>query len=360
MSSSSSPSARALGILLLLLLLNPSAAHYNIKDPMPYNRIECNLPRCRGPCPPIWRGGNAAARNSPSNPSRTWHRGQTVTIEWNRNNHEGGYYRRSLVPVKYMNDASWHKRTAFEWGCFNQNKYHCGRHKSCGTDKHGDAYRNHMRVPNVFPDGDYVFSMAWFGGLHWRRDRAEFSDYHTCAFVRIRGGAFHASHTPTFTPGRILSRRPTINRPPPGKCAATSTFLGQCGGRPCHGRPVRFGVAGVFAHGRRPPRVLLRDLQGAMQHGPVRFASSRGENRAVQRHRQQRQRDSRQWQKKQQWRQTRRLTPRKGGSRGRSLCHQPVPRRVGSWGRRGSRHWWNARAQWWRRHNYCKQCRYRC
>ncbi len=64
--------------------------------------------------------------------------------------------RMSLVPVAHMNNAWWHKRTAFMWSCFAANKFRCGRHWSCGTDRGGFAFRNWIKVPEVFPDGDYV------------------------------------------------------------------------------------------------------------------------------------------------------------------------------------------------------------
>eukprot|EP00171_Calliarthron_tuberculosum_P009507 IDg9507t1 len=139
----------ALAPLALTFFARSALAHYNLKDPMPYNPIDCNAPDCRGPCPPIWKTGGGAARNSAATPSRTWRRNTHVTIEWHRNNHEGGFYRRSLVPVRHMNDYKWHKKAAFEWGCFTQNRYYCGHKPACGTDKEQYAYRNSMRVPSV-------------------------------------------------------------------------------------------------------------------------------------------------------------------------------------------------------------------
>lgn len=239
--------------LLVAALLSLAAAHFNFYKPMPYNPIDCNKPDCQGPCPPIWKTGRAKARNSPSNPSATWQRGQNVQIEWNRNNHEGGYYRRSLVPVKYMNSFDWHKKTAFEWGCWNQNRYFCGFKKECGTDKKGMGYRNTMTVPKTFPDGDYVFAMLWYGGLHWRRNKAHFSDYHSCAFVRIKGGELVSKHTPTFVRGT------NHRKVKAGTCASTSSFIGECGGGPCDKNKVTEDVPGVFRNGK-PQDVLLSNL----------------------------------------------------------------------------------------------------
>lgn len=244
----------ALHTLVLLALIAMVAAHYNLKSPMAYNPVDCNRPDCSGPCPPIWTTGNGKARNTPSNPSALWKRGEVVNIEWHRNNHEGGYYRRSLVPVKHMFDAAWHKRMAFEWGCWTQNRFFCGKKDECGTDKDGFAYRNAMKVPTVYPDGDYVFAMVWFGGLHWRRQKALFSDYYTCAYVRIEGGALEKSHTPDFIVG--TNHREVA----PGTCRSTSAFAGECGGEPCDSNKPVEDVPGVFRNGNTPPDVLLEDL----------------------------------------------------------------------------------------------------
>ena len=143
---------------LVLLQVSKTQAHFNLRTPVPYNKIDCNLPRCKGACPPIWRTGRARARNSPQRPAEVWRRGTTRRIIWHRNNHEGGFVRMSLVPVQHMNNHRWHTRTAFFWSCFAANKFRCGRHKSCGTDRNGFAFQNWVRVPEVYPDGDYVVS----------------------------------------------------------------------------------------------------------------------------------------------------------------------------------------------------------
>lgn len=170
--------------------------HYNLKHPAPYNDFQCspaskNDPICGPGCPTILSSGIQKAHNTPATPSAVWRRGQNVTIEWHRNNHEGGFYRRSLVPVDNMFDISWHARTAFGWGCWSQGTFLCGglpASGSCGTDLRGLAYSNNMTVPAVFPDGDYVFAMVWYGGIDLPKRVTFFPDYYTCAFVRIEGG----------------------------------------------------------------------------------------------------------------------------------------------------------------------------
>lgn len=253
-------------ILIFSIYCRIIEAHYNLKDPFPYNPIDCNPPECLGPCPSVWKSGHGKLRNSPSSPSRTWHRGQNVTIEWQRNNHEGGFYRRSLVPVQYMNSDYWHEKTAFEFGCWSQGRFSCGKSgelEPCGTDYHGLAYRNNMTVPFVFPDGDYVFAMVWYGGLHWRLTKANFANYFTCAFVRIEGGPLKIEHYPSFNSGR--SNADNV----PGKCLTSSTFIGECGGVKCKRNEVQYSLPREFLAGKFPLPLSLNNLTEAMYNTSV-------------------------------------------------------------------------------------------
>lgn len=344
---------------------------------MPYNPIDCNVPDCRGPCPPIWKTGGGAARNSPSRPSRVWRRDTHVTIEWHRNNHEGGFYRRSLVPVKHMNDYKWHEKTAFEWGCFTQNRYYCGKKSACGTDKEHFAYRNSMRVPSVFPDGDYVFAMVWFGGIHWRRNRGFFSDYWTCAFVRIEGGALKEAHTPTFNAGK--NHRANV---PKGKCAATSNWVGQCGGYPCKRNPVWASEPGAFEAGKTPANVYQADISHALGKRPVAYSRPKGKKvRKVKkkaqsaavilskrkhdwRTRQRRKEDARKREHQKYWKEVQRRRSvqleRNQEKNGKRKAPPKPPKPTGAWGPRGSMLWWEKRNQFWKWRNYCDRYAWMC
>eukprot|EP00171_Calliarthron_tuberculosum_P016302 IDg16302t1 len=93
--------------------------HFNLRQPKPYNPVECNARHCSGPCPLLKTGQS-------SSPTAIWRRGQRVTIEWHKNNHRDGFYRRSLVPVSKMNNWAAHDATAFDWGCWSQNAFQCG------------------------------------------------------------------------------------------------------------------------------------------------------------------------------------------------------------------------------------------
>lgn len=94
---------------------------------------------------------------------------------------EGGFYRRSLVPVRHMFNAKIHRKTAFQFGCWEDGRTKCkgsGRNM-CGTDDERYIYQNAMVVPTNIPDGKYVFAMVWYGGLKYTRKRPLFPDYHS-------------------------------------------------------------------------------------------------------------------------------------------------------------------------------------
>eukprot|EP00171_Calliarthron_tuberculosum_P009348 IDg9348t1 len=283
----------ALIVLLTVAALSPVHAHTNLAKPAPWNPIDCNPPECQTPCPPIWSHGKSRARNTPDTPSATWKRGSFQKIVWHRNNHEGGYFRRSLVPVKHMWSHRWHQKTAFEWGCFSQGLFKCGYSPECGTDKNGYAYSSYVRIPEVYPDGVYVFAQAWFGGLHYKRKRAFFSDYYSCAYVHIKGGRLIPRYKPTFWAGKQY--RSGLN----GKCASTSAYLGQCKGEPCHANQALSGVATWTIRIAAPPlksasssnqtQAMRHELAVTFLHtsafeavlGISRLASTRQSNRAI-------------------------------------------------------------------------------
>ncbi len=246
-------------VFLLAALTSRVAAHSNLGYPLPYNRLACKAGArwCHGGCPPLWRSGWARARNRPGLPAAVWRRGQTVDIVYHKNNHRGGFFRRSLVPVRHMFDNAWHCRGAFEWGCWSQGAFKCGRSQLCGEDQFGLSYKTKMKVPLVFPDGDYVFAQVWYGGVFWRGTRPEFPDYTACSFVRIRGGPTAPLHHPTFSRGH--NRRRSI---PNGVCETGSLWPDECGGRACIHKKVKYTKPGEFLRGRRPPPVQAAFYRG--------------------------------------------------------------------------------------------------
>lgn len=239
---------RTIFLAILFLALGSARAHTNLGYPLPYSIVSCKTTRwwCNGTCTPIW----GRMRNSPKRPAAVWKRGSWVLIVYHKNNHHGGFWRRSLVPVKHMFSKAWHKRGAFQWGCWSQGMFKCGKSALCGGDAEGRAFRTWMRVPKVFPNGDYVFVQTWYGGLHWRGVRPQFPDYTSCSFVRIAGGPTAPTHRPTFKRG-VNNKRIV----PRGLCSTGKLFIGECSGAECKKRRSFFSKPGEFLRGKRPPLV---------------------------------------------------------------------------------------------------------
>ena len=177
---------------------------------------------------------------------------------------------RSLVPVQQMFNDRWHQITAFQWGCFAQGRFKC-RYKlgptsdrlrflrACGTDDKGNAFSSVMRVPEVFPDGDYVFSQVWYGGVNVLKSgkKIMFPDFKTCAFVRIRGGLrLKAAYRPQFNAG--VPGKPDTPR---GICRSFASYVSECGGLSCKKNKIRWDVPAEFRLGKYPPSVQLKYLK---------------------------------------------------------------------------------------------------
>eukprot|EP00171_Calliarthron_tuberculosum_P013183 IDg13183t1 len=245
------------------------------------------------------------------------------------------------------------------------------------------------------------------------RRRAHFSDYYTCAFVRIRGGPLTDKHAPTFVPGRHYR-----DNVPRGKCVSTSSFLGECGGQECKKNAVFTGVPKAFRNGKRPRALFRNDFEmGARRsHGSqVHAENMKGERKALEENKKEQKRDdedaeeqelekkkmrveekkrkakkrkakkrkankrkakkrkankrkankrkankrkAKKWTAKKWQAKSRRHTYKAGGF----TCgggHVP-PRPAGAWGPRNSNMWWRKRAMWWTHYNYCLYCAKDC
>lgn len=225
----------------------PAAAHSFLTVPLPLSTMAgCRIGgsgndavfgKCGGPCP----NSGFRADSSVANPAAVYRRGATYEVRWSRNNHEGGFVRWALVPVSKMFDRAAHDRYAFHWSCWNINRFQCtamNKHRDCDFDRNGEAFRDWLTIPPVFPDGDYVLGWTWYGG--GQGDIGHFGDYYDCSFVRLEGGAPQVSaHTPTFAGG---------------SCLATVDQLGICKREPCTPmRKVRRRVPKEFEAGKPQP-----------------------------------------------------------------------------------------------------------
>jgi len=180
------PPAKALlaATLLLTALVaaattapTPAAAHSSLHKPVSMSyATDCRIGgppgfirNCPGPCPnmKIRRTGRGS---SVDKPAIVIGRGASLPVVWGRNNHEGGFIRWSIVGVADQWKWDAHRAAAFHWNCFSAGRFNCGSGdgKACADDSRNEAFRDVLRVPAIYPDGDYVLSwVRWREGAAW-------------------------------------------------------------------------------------------------------------------------------------------------------------------------------------------------
>ncbi|CDF36341.1 unnamed protein product [Chondrus crispus] len=119
-----------------------------------------------------------------------------------------------------------HSELAFRYSCFESGSHTCDieEKQGCGTDTL--LYQAKVEIPKCYPDGDYVLSWAWFGGLSM--GSSLFGDYYSCSFVQIQGGEKKDKCEPRFQPGE--------NTRKPDSCYSSVGAVGICEKEPCLGR----------------------------------------------------------------------------------------------------------------------------
>lgn len=193
--------------------------------------------------------------NSQFSPYATYQRGETLDVKWVLNNHRGGFVRLGFVPVEAMWNKQAHKRLAQFYGCWDFDLEPCSGERWCGTDKGSESIHKVITVPTCLPDGDYVFSYAWFGGLHYSKTKGHFPDFHHCSHVRISGGVFGTCQA-VFEPGD----GPSVSLDGL-MCHTSATDVGQCGLTGCRSPGSSlFAVPDVF-QGAGPPEFDVGDVQ---------------------------------------------------------------------------------------------------
>lgn len=168
-----------------------------------------------------------------------YQRGQTVSMKWGRNNHIGGFVRFSLVPKHLRMNKQAHERMAFRYACFESGKHQCNL-QNCGTDVW--LYKTNVVIPTSYPDGNYILSWAWFGGISV--GKSYFGDYYSCTPVRIQGGPTTASYTPIFEGGENLYNS--------SRCRTAVDRLGICVREPCRGHNEKKMKPYPFSENRAP------------------------------------------------------------------------------------------------------------
>lgn len=232
-------------LLLTLLLLTEqqtaTTAHSILGYPKPYTTKSC---RGCSACRRI-KNPDHKRRNSKRRPAAVWRRGQKVTIRWYKNNHEGGFVRLSILPWRKKFSGKAHHKFAIYYGCWEQGLHACGR-KSCGSDRRKRAFSRKIIVPRVIPNGVYIFSYMWYGGMSESRRTGRYGDYTSCSYVRIRGGRRTKYYRPFFRAGdtgRFATK-------PPGKCHTSASRPRVCS-RGCRRKKPTVGIPSFFRGGKK-------------------------------------------------------------------------------------------------------------
>lgn len=248
-----------LGLLLSLSFLTLTSGHSFLTNPEPYttryHTRHCRGAECVNACPIEYNAGMA---NTIANPAKTWSRGETVNIQWAKNNHDGGFVRLGLVPVGVMNDRSWHERLTIMHGCWHSGMTGCKGSKECGTDRSGTAFERKVKIPTVFPDGDYILGFVWYGGV--RKQRGFFPDFFSCSHIRISGGPLGGRHSAYFEAGDGPSEFVRDDM-----CYTSADFIGDCGTKGCVKKQAFWAVPRAFSGRSSPTSFTPEVVEKAME-----------------------------------------------------------------------------------------------
>jgi len=178
----------------------------------------CRGAACLGPCDvPLSRMTRAAINVA---------RGDTITVQWPRNNHAGGFIRFAWAPTSQSDshtafDSNVQRITCHEvGGCGPSNPSDPNGGDSGPGDGSSRACTVTLTVPPHLTDGAWTLQWAWFGGAF------ALGDYYSCVDYRVSGGAA-GSFTPSFVGG-------DYSYPGQQKCKFFNTDkLHRCINEPC-------------------------------------------------------------------------------------------------------------------------------
>jgi len=180
----------------------------------------CRGPACLGPCDVKL----AQART----PQTTVQRGASITVEWPRNNHAGGFIRFAWAPTVSSDshapfDAGVQMIVCHEiGGCKPDNPNDPNGGDSGAGDGSFQPCKTTITVPGHLTDGAWTLQWAWFGGAF------ALGDYYSCVDYIVSGGALTAQITPYFKGG-------DYSFPGQNKCKFFNTDrLHQCVNEPCN------------------------------------------------------------------------------------------------------------------------------
>jgi len=181
----------------------------------------CRGPACLGPC-------DVPMSRASSNPT-TITRGQSINIQWPRNNHAGGFIRFAWAPTSQSDSASVFDNGVQEihcheiGGCHPDDPNNPNGGDSGPADGSSRACQVSITVPSYLTDGAWTLQWAWFGGAF------ALGDYYSCVDYKVSGGvAIGAKANAVFYGG-------DYTYPGQKKCKFFNTDrLHQCVNEPCN------------------------------------------------------------------------------------------------------------------------------
>lgn len=245
--------------------------HSSLTIPEPYTRKLCKEPDC--PACPEFPSDRSLMSNDEDRPEVTWQRGQEVEVRWAKNNHDGGFVRLGIVPINRMFDFDAHDKFAIYYGCWEQGLQRCEnvngnchfncRNYDCAADKRNRVYSRKMVVPKTIPDGIYAFAQIWYGGIYYKRDHGQFSDYESCSFIKIEGGPLESSYQAFFEAGE----NKLFPETPAGKCLTSATRPIECK-TGCDDVAAFHDIPEPFRSGRKPAPITPEMYGGSVSKTP--------------------------------------------------------------------------------------------
>jgi len=217
-------------VLLFLVALSEIDAHSYLSNPISranqrQTQSGCRGPACLGPCEVT----KVQALTLPASIAR----GDSIQVQWPRNNHAGGFVRYAWAPFDSSDDMSVFDNNAQVYTCFEIGTSDCG--SSDPTNPNGGDDGNQfncgftLTVPGYLTDGKWTLQWAWFGGAF------TLGDYYSCVDYNVAGGPSSAQQGPYFLGGDYSNPTNT------GVCKWFNTDrLHVCVNEPC-ANPIKAG-----------------------------------------------------------------------------------------------------------------------
>jgi len=186
--------------IILVGLLYGAFGHSYVTSPMSrsdqkQSEAGCRGPACLGPCDvPLAMKTRAAIATS---------RGSTLTIQWPRNNHAGGFIRFAWAPTSQSDnmavfDSSVQQINCHEvGGCGPSDPSLPNGGDNGAADGSSKPCQTTIQVPANLADGAWTLQWAWFGGAF------SLGDYYSCVDYQVSGGSalISSSFTSVFVGG---------------------------------------------------------------------------------------------------------------------------------------------------------------